>query len=81
MRRSLLPLPLFFFLIMPRTFGDSLENEFPKVPFDRYQLHDEMTETLEKWNELYPNLTKLHLIGRSVLGKELWVLEVFQGWP
>jgi hypothetical protein len=53
-----------------------IESDFPKVPFDRYQLHDEMTETLEKWHELYPSLTKLYSIGESVLGKKLWVLEV-----
>ncbi len=35
-----------------------------------------MTETLEKWHELYPSLTKLYSIGESVLGKKLWVLEV-----
>ena len=51
-------------------------SDFPKVPFDRYQLHEEMTETLQKWHEIYPDLTKLYSIGRSVLGKELWVLEV-----
>ena len=61
MRRSLLPLTMVLFLFLPSSFGDSRENEFPKVPFDRYQLHDEMTETLKKCNELYPNLTKLHL--------------------
>jgi len=52
------------------------QSNFPKVPFDRYQLHDEMTKTLKQWNKIYPNLTKLYSIGKSVLGKELWVLEV-----
>jgi hypothetical protein len=72
MKRLFLFIPIVFFLFIPDGRGD----EFPKVPFDHYQLHDEMTETLETWHELYPNLTKIHLIGKSVQGKELWVLEV-----
>jgi len=57
-------------------FGFQADKEFPKVPFDRYQLHDEMTTVLKKWHELFPNLTKLYSIGKSYWGKELWVLEV-----
>jgi hypothetical protein len=35
-----------------------------------------MTDMLKKWHETYPRLTKLHSIGRSYLGKDLWLLEV-----
>ena len=50
--------------------------EMPTVDFTRYRLHDEVGEVLREWHELFPNLTRLHTIGSSYWGKDLWVLEV-----
>jgi hypothetical protein len=50
--------------------------QMPTVDFTRYRLHDEVGEVLRAWNSRYPNLTRLHTIGSSYWGKDLWVLEV-----
>ncbi|XP_031624726.1 carboxypeptidase D-like isoform X3 [Contarinia nasturtii] len=41
-----------------------------------YHNHDEMTRFLRATSARYPNLTALYSIGKSVQGKELWVLVV-----
>jgi murein tripeptide amidase MpaA len=64
------------FLFLSTLFGSQANQEFTRVPFDRYLLHAEMTQVLQTWHRLYPELTRLHAIGRSYLGKELWVLEI-----
>jgi len=56
--------------------GVQSDDAFPRVPFDRYQLHDEMTQMIQTWQRLYPRLIKIHSIGKSYQGKALWVLEV-----
>ncbi len=50
--------------------------DMPTVDFSRYRLHDEVGEVLAAWHDLFPNLTRLHTIGSSYWGKDLWVLEV-----
>jgi hypothetical protein len=50
--------------------------DVPKVPFDRYQLQDEIAATLKAWAAAYPKLAKLRSIGRSFEGRDLWLLEV-----
>lgn len=42
----------------------------------RYYDHDEMTAFLKETSERYPGFTKLYSIGRSVEGRDLWVLLV-----
>jgi hypothetical protein len=48
----------------------------PKVDFTRYLLHEEVGETLRAWHEAFPNLTRIHKVGSSYQGKDLWVLEI-----
>jgi hypothetical protein len=53
--------------------------EIPRVPFDRYQLHAEVGDTLKKWQAAFPKLAKLYSIGKSYQGRDLWLLEVTNG--
>lgn len=41
-----------------------------------YTNYDELTKKFKDYVEAYPNLAKLHSIGRSVENRELWVLEI-----
>ncbi|KAL1481186.1 hypothetical protein MTO96_015769 [Rhipicephalus appendiculatus] len=42
----------------------------------RYFDHDEMTDFLKRTTQRYPGFTKLYSIGKSVQGRDLWVLLV-----
>jgi len=44
--------------------------------FDKFPLYDELEETLVKLNLEYPGLTMLYSIGKSLQGRDLWVMEV-----
>ena len=54
-----------------RVFDDSQRN----IDFV-YHNHDEMTQFLRATTARYPNLTALYSIGKSVQGRDLWVLVV-----
>ena len=41
-----------------------------------YHDHQQMTKQLNELHKTFPNLTRLYSIGRSVEGRELWVLEI-----
>jgi murein tripeptide amidase MpaA len=47
-----------------------------ELKFDHYYLFDELTETLHKLASEYPSLAKLRSIGKSVEGRELWLMEI-----
>ena len=38
--------------------------------------HKEMTAFLQKISQQYPDITKLTSIGKSVEGRDLWVMEI-----
>ena len=42
----------------------------------KYHNHEEMTRFLRSTTAQYPNLTALYSIGKSTLGKDLWVMVV-----
>lgn len=46
------------------------------LPVDRYFSHDEMYAWLQGVAERHPHLTKLYSIGKSVEGRDLWVLQM-----
>ncbi len=46
------------------------------VPTDRYLSHDEMTRWLQAMERRYPQLIRLSSIGKSVAGRDLWVVEM-----
>ena len=47
-----------------------------KLKFDHYYLYDELTATLQKRASEYPSLAKLRSVGKSVEGRELWLMEI-----
>jgi murein tripeptide amidase MpaA len=44
--------------------------------FDHYYLYEEITEFLREINLAYPNLSKLHSIGKTPQGRDIWVIEL-----
>jgi|TARA_B100001971_G_scaffold213429_1_gene246756 hypothetical protein len=47
-----------------------------ELKFDHYYSFDKLTETLQKLASEYPSLAKLRSIGKSVQGRELWLMEI-----
>ncbi|CAJ0935347.1 unnamed protein product, partial [Mesorhabditis belari] len=58
------------------TFDDLKEEvgPLPDIPDYRHYDYNEMTAYLKELHKLYPNLTHIYSAGRSVNGRELWVL-------
>lgn len=52
---------------------EGLEFNFERWP---YPLYDEIVERLKKLANRYPNLARLHNIGKSSAGRNLWVIEI-----
>ncbi len=52
------------------------ESPEPELTFDHIHTYQEVVEYLEAVVEFYPQLTTLHTIGKSYLGKDLLVLEI-----
>lgn len=48
----------------------------PDVEFQDYHNYEQLTNYLKRINCLYPEITRLFSIGKSVAGRELWVLEI-----
>lgn len=48
----------------------------PPIKFDHVHTYAEVVDYLEQVVEAYPQITKLHTIGKSFLGKDLLVLEL-----
>ena len=46
------------------------------LKFDHYYLHGELTETLKQLASEYPSLAKLTSAGKSVEGRDIWVMEI-----
>jgi len=61
------------FLLVPPTV---LLSEAPEIEFDHIHTFAEVADYLDKVVAEYPNITKLHTIGKSFLGKDLLVLEI-----
>ncbi|MFC1575295.1 M14 family zinc carboxypeptidase, partial [Gemmatimonadota bacterium] len=59
-----------------RAQGHTLVAPDGAVDWNRYYTAGETEQILRELNELYPRLTELHSIGRSLRGQELWVMEV-----
>ncbi|KPL11909.1 hypothetical protein AMJ85_02575 [candidate division BRC1 bacterium SM23_51] len=47
-----------------------------RVEWNRFHDHDGLGAIFARLNDAFPNLTKLHSIGKSVEGRDLWCLEV-----
>lgn len=47
-----------------------------KMQFDRYYRYAELTKILQACAESYPNLCKLHSLGPSYEGRDIWVVTV-----
>jgi murein tripeptide amidase MpaA len=44
--------------------------------FDHYHLYEEITEFLQEINLTYPNISKLHSIGKTPQGRDIWLIEL-----
>ncbi|TRL41214.1 M14 family metallopeptidase [Rhizobium straminoryzae] len=48
----------------------------PDIAFDRYYTYDEMTERLKALAAAYPELATLSSIGKSLQGRDVWLMEI-----
>ncbi|MDP6040490.1 MAG: M14 family metallopeptidase, partial [Candidatus Latescibacteria bacterium] len=48
----------------------------PNIQFDRYYRYDDLTRLLHTYAEENPNLVKIHSIGQSHEGRDIWLLTV-----
>ncbi|KAG8327796.1 hypothetical protein J6590_009598 [Homalodisca vitripennis] len=62
-------------ILMLTTFGYAFAND-SFLAHPKYLTHEEVDELFKSLEKSYSNLTKVHSIGKSVLGKDLLVLEV-----
>jgi len=46
------------------------------IPADRYLTHEEMTTWLQGVAARYPKMAKISSVGKSVQGRDLWLLEL-----
>jgi carboxypeptidase D len=53
-----------------------LDNGFLRPPSYQYRNYEDMKAFLAFYAHNYPNLTRLYSIGKSVNGRDLWVLEI-----
>ncbi len=56
--------------------GHTLVAPDGSVDWNRYYTAGETAQILGEFHELFPDLTELYSIGRSLQGRELWVMEV-----
>lgn len=68
---------------VPYSFIPTTAEEFRQVIKDwveprifKHHNHQEMTVLLKAIARLYPNITKLYSVGKSVQGRDLWVIEI-----
>jgi len=47
-----------------------------KIDFNHYHSYQEVTDLLKSFADAYPDLAKLHSIGKTPRGRDLWVLEI-----
>ena len=47
-----------------------------KPSFDHYYLYEEITELLQEINLTYPNISKLHSIGKTPQNRDIWLIEL-----
>jgi len=57
--------------------GWAWAQEPPKIDFSRYLNSDEILSLMKSLEKSYPKLTKVHVIGKSYLGKDLHLMEIF----
>lgn len=46
------------------------------IKMDKYTHYDEMTKLLQRLTAEHPQITKLHSIGKSVQGRDLWAMQI-----
>ena len=51
-------------------------NESVILPYNRYYDYDEMTEALKKLVKIYPQFLDLQSIGKSIEGRDMWVVTI-----
>ena len=75
-RNLLFAVPLFFLLMyfIPAPLHDGFQE--PELKFDHNHTFSEVVTYLKALTKAYPNITKLHTIGKSYLGKDLLVMEI-----
>jgi carboxypeptidase D len=56
--------------------GSHRADGFQRPPSFSYHHYDDMKTFLAFYAHTYPNLTRLYSIGKSVNGKDLWVMEI-----
>lgn len=68
--------------LKPSALFENIDSEIEKLDFKtptelhKHHHYDEMVELLQSLNRKFPKISRLYVIGKSVEGRELWVLEV-----
>ncbi|KAM9318296.1 carboxypeptidase D [Pholidichthys leucotaenia] len=78
--------PLFFFFLLSVVFAADGSGDDPRrvesskevsvETYDKYYNYGELTERLQSLAQKYPHIANLSSIGRSVEGRELWVMRI-----
>jgi len=45
-------------------------------PMGHYHTYQEITDTLQYWQQQYPNIAEVHSIGQTVQGRQMWVMKI-----
>lgn len=64
------------FLFVSTLFVISYQQQQSQPPQQQYLYHDELTIRLEQLARIYPTKTHLYSIGKSVEGRDLWVMAI-----
>ena len=54
----------------------SLGRDDSGIKMDHYVHYEELTKLLKQLTDKYPSISRLHTIGKSVQGRELWVVQI-----
>ncbi|XP_064619385.1 carboxypeptidase D-like isoform X2 [Lineus longissimus] len=68
----------FLFLVLISQNGRfTVGSRYPKsIDTSKYHHHDDLTKLLKQYEKLHPNLAKLHSVGKSGQGRDLWALQI-----
>lgn len=65
--------------VSPMKAAGAPNNPKVEVAWNRYYDHAAITQVLQRLNRAYPDLTELVSLGKSVMGKDIWMIRITNG--
>ena len=62
--------------VSPMKAAGAPNNPKVEVAWNRYYDHAAITQVLQRLNRAYPDLTELVSLGKSVMGKDIWMIRI-----